>query len=40
LRTVVEHVDGVVRGDVARIRPPTASVEVLDLLDRLREAAA
>ena len=39
-RRMVEHFDGVVRGQVEAIRPPSASVELLGVVDRLREAAA
>jgi len=39
-RLMVEHFDDVVRGRVASLRPPSASIELLGLLDRLREVAA
>ncbi len=39
-RLMVEHFDAVVRGRAAPQRPASASVELLALVDRLREAAA
>jgi len=39
-RLMVEHFDDVVRGRAASLRPPSASVELLGVMDRLREAAA
>jgi predicted dehydrogenase len=38
-RRMVEHFDAVVRGGADLLRPPSASVELLSVLDRLREAA-
>jgi len=37
---MVEHFVAVVRGEAAAARPPSASVQLLGLIDRLREAAA
>jgi len=39
-RLMVEHFAEVVRGRATSLRPPSKSVELLGLLDRLREAAA
>jgi len=39
-RLMVDHFADVVRGRAAPRRPPSASVALLGLLDRLREAAA
>jgi xylose dehydrogenase (NAD/NADP) len=39
-RLMVEHFDDVVRGRAEALRPPSASIELLGLMDRLREAAA
>jgi predicted dehydrogenase len=39
-RLMVEHFDDVVRGRTEALRPPSASIELLSLMDRLREAAA
>ncbi|HEV2759539.1 MAG TPA: Gfo/Idh/MocA family oxidoreductase [Acidimicrobiales bacterium] len=39
-RLMVEHFDAVVRGRAEPMRPPSASIEVLAVFDRLREAAA
>jgi hypothetical protein len=37
---MVEHFDDVVRGRAEPVRPASKSVELLGLVDRLREAAA
>ncbi|MDQ6727848.1 MAG: hypothetical protein M3066_17040, partial [Actinomycetota bacterium] len=39
-RLMVEHFDDVVRGRAESLRAPSASVELLGLLDRLRAVAA
>ncbi|MGI8807820.1 MAG: Gfo/Idh/MocA family protein [Acidimicrobiales bacterium] len=39
-RQMLEHFDAVVRGRTEAMRPPSASVELLAVVDRLREAAA
>jgi len=39
-RRMVEHFDAVVRSRVDPVRPPSKSVELLRVVDRLREAAA
>jgi xylose dehydrogenase (NAD/NADP) len=39
-RLMVEHFDAVVRGRAELVRPPSTSIDVLTVIDRLREAAA
>ena len=39
-RLMVEHFEAVVRGRAQSVRPPSASIELLAVVDRLREAAA